>query len=148
MPPRPGAYILLFTLTRPLTLPIGKKRTLHFPTATYVYVGSARNGLDQRITRHLRAEKKLHWHIDYLLPSAHTIHAYTTTNPKLTECRIAAALLQHHDFIPDFGNSDCACLSHLIHGPKKELTNTIRALTLTPYRPRKNILNHPHYKTH
>jgi len=27
------------------------------------------NGLENRINRHLRKEKKMHWHIDYLLAS-------------------------------------------------------------------------------
>ena len=28
------------------------------------------NGLEQRVARHLRKDKKMHWHIDYLLKKA------------------------------------------------------------------------------
>jgi hypothetical protein len=34
-----------------------------------VYTGSAKRGLDARIERHIRHDKALHWHIDYLLTS-------------------------------------------------------------------------------
>jgi len=140
--PRPGTYVLLFTLPHPVTCPIGIRRAMQFPKDSYIYVGSAKNGLDQRITRHLRTTKKYHWHIDYLLPYASTIQAYYTTDPAVTECRLAAAFLQHHDPVPDFGNSDCACPTHLIHGPATSLTATIHTLTLTAYEPENLLTNH------
>ena len=34
-------------------------------------------GLDARVARHLRAEKKLHWHIDYLLERASVTEGQT-----------------------------------------------------------------------
>jgi Uri superfamily endonuclease len=135
MPPRrPGAYILFITLETPIDCPIGKRhRQMTFPAGSYVYIGSARNGLDQRITRHIRTTKKTHWHIDYLLPHTHTIHAYYTTNTHQTECHLATTFHKHHTPIPNFGNSDCTCPTHLYYGTPTALLTTIQSLHLTKY---------------
>ena len=62
-----GSYILLLDLDNNLEIPVGKLGNISFQKGHYVYVGSALNGLDARIKRHLRKHKKIHWHIDYLL---------------------------------------------------------------------------------
>ena len=77
-PRRPGSYLLVFILDRDISCCIGKRGLMTFPQGTYVYVGSALNGLDQRIRRHLRTDKKIHWHIDYLLPHAQITTIYYT----------------------------------------------------------------------
>jgi Uri superfamily endonuclease len=38
-----------------------------FPADVYVYTGSATSGIEAQIARRQRADKKLRWHIDYLL---------------------------------------------------------------------------------
>ena len=65
-----GSYLLLIELKDKETIQIGKLGKIDFMKGFYVYIGSAINGLEQRINRHLRKEKKLHWHIDFLLKSA------------------------------------------------------------------------------
>ena len=62
-----GSYVLLLYLADDRTIPVGRQGVLNFSAGCYAYVGSAMNGLYQRINRHLRKEKKRHWHIDYLL---------------------------------------------------------------------------------
>ncbi len=59
-----GVYLLVMELPKNTSVMVGKHRLVHFQKGYYVYVGSALNGLEQRIERHLRKQKKIHWHID------------------------------------------------------------------------------------
>jgi len=61
-------YILEIWLERGETIRIGKLGKFRFPQGCYLYVGSAKKNLRQRIERHLREKKRRFWHIDYLLP--------------------------------------------------------------------------------
>ena len=65
-----GSYILILELKTVDTIAVGHLGAITFAPGIYAYVGSAMAGLEQRISRHLRKEKKLHWHIDYLLQVA------------------------------------------------------------------------------
>jgi Uri superfamily endonuclease len=132
MQTRPGTYILLLTLKKTKDITIGKLGTITFPAESYVYIGSAQNGLDQRIHRHQRATKKTHWHIDYLLPHTHINHIYIKPGTTRNECSLATAF-HHYQPIPGFGSSDCTCTTHLYHGTLHDLTATIQHLGLTPY---------------
>ena len=38
-----------------------------FKEGDYIYIGSAKGCLETRLQRHLRKEKRIFWHIDYLL---------------------------------------------------------------------------------
>jgi len=78
-----------------------------------MYTGSARRNIEVRIARHLRQEKKLKWHIDYLLASPHASIG-KITQYELSECEVN----QHTNgiiLIACFGASDClaGCGSHL-----------------------------------
>jgi Uri superfamily endonuclease len=102
--------IVLAELTR---LSIGQLGAFDFPAGRYVYTGSARRNMQARIARHLRNEKKLKWHIDYLLASP-LASIDKVTRYALPECainqRTAGVIL-----IVGFGASDChaGCGSHL-----------------------------------
>ena len=65
-----GSYILLAELASSKDVLIGKLGYISFPKAFYAYVGSAMNGFKMRLPRHLKDNKKPHWHIDYLLNEA------------------------------------------------------------------------------
>ena len=39
---------------------------MEFSAGVYVYTGSATRGLEARIARHQRADKKIRWHFDHL----------------------------------------------------------------------------------
>lgn len=70
-------------------------------------------GVRARINRHLRREKKIRWHIDYLLEEGRVKRViYAPTNERL-ECQLARKLVQVYHSFPGFGSSDCGCLSHL-----------------------------------
>lgn len=109
----PGLYQLRIRLKRPATIRVGALGRCEFPAGWYVYTGSARNGLHQRIRRHLRREKRRHWHIDYLLAAADHAEAFVLPNTRITECELHAALTDSKVAVPGLGSSDCRCSSHL-----------------------------------
>jgi Uri superfamily endonuclease len=128
-----GSYLMLIELTEPQLIPIGKLRTTEFDKGFYMYVGSALNGLEQRIQRHLRQTKKHHWHIDYLLQHAVIVDVSYRENTEREECMIAQKLNKMLPSIPDFGCSDCTCKSHLFHGSKETLLKTVNTLSMHRY---------------
>ncbi len=125
-----GSYALLIDLQKDTTIQIGKLGFLPFLKGHYVYIGSALNGLEQRIQRHLREEKKIHWHIDYLLQHTHIIDVYYKRSDQREECTIANVFHQQVSHIPGFGCSDCSCPSHLFHGSESDLKNTLESLQM------------------
>jgi Uri superfamily endonuclease len=110
-----GSYILVIELKENKTLQIGKLGKIFFKKGFYLYVGSALNGLEKRVQRHLKKDKKIHWHIDYLLRYAKIISVYYQESNKKEECIIAKKLANKLSSIPGFGCSDCKCDSHLFY---------------------------------
>ena len=113
-----GAYQLRLRLDRPTTVTVGRLGTFNFPAGRYVYTGSAMNGLEARIARHRRDEKKLRWHIDYLLQHARITQVRKFPSPQRLECTLNGETLQRRGarvIAPRFGSSDCRCASHLVY---------------------------------
>jgi Uri superfamily endonuclease len=113
-----GTYALVILSEDRLLLPIGKLGTRDFPSGYYIYVGSALRGLNARLKHHLKAEKSLHWHIDYLLLQATIIQIWYSLSKDRLECTwnaILAGLPGATLVIPGFGSSDCRCQTHLTH---------------------------------
>ena len=119
-----GSYILLIELENDKEIQISKLGDIFFKKGFYVYIGSALNGLEQRISRHLRDDKKNHWHLDYLLRSAKVNSVYYKENNRKEECKIAESFSKLKPVI-GFGCSDCKCKSHLFFGSKSEITSII-----------------------
>jgi Uri superfamily endonuclease len=115
-----GSYILLIELATRKNIFVGKLGNISFPKATYAYVGSAMNGLRARLARHLRREKKLHWHIDYLLNEAEVEEIILCQGDVKVECSLAQALAGKLQSVPGFGSSDCKCRSHLYFASEKD----------------------------
>jgi Uri superfamily endonuclease len=106
-------YQLRIHLSQPLRLQIGRLGEFDFPAGQYIYTGSAKRNYEARIARHLRRNKTLRWHIDYLL---NTMEAQITSVLRAT--RDECELNQHSPgivLVPGFGASDCrnGCGSHL-----------------------------------
>jgi len=107
------SYQLAIALAVPTRITIGRLGVFDFPAGHYVYTGSARRNLETRITRHLRRDKLLHWHIDYLLttPGAEVtgVERFAQAECALNRKTVGAVL------VPGFGASDCraGCSSHL-----------------------------------
>lgn len=106
-------YQLHIHLDRSLRLTVGRLGSFDFPAGDYLYTGSARRHLEARITRHLRREKALRWHIDYLLtaPGVRVTAVHRSCCPECALNKAAAGQLP----APGFGASDCreGCGSHL-----------------------------------
>jgi len=108
-----GSYVLLIKLPEENTISIGSLKAVHFRRGYYAYVGSAMGGFKPRLNRHLKGNKRPHWHIDYLLARASINSIILCQTQDRTECNIAQALSHQFDAIPGFGSSDCKCHSHL-----------------------------------
>ena len=116
-----GIYALIIAVESETTIVVGKLGEFAFPTGYYIYVGSARGGLFQRVSRHLREDKRLRWHVDYLLEVAKVVEVWYTLDEKSQECLWALAAKEMPPaqiIIPGFGSSDCRCPSHLIYLPR------------------------------
>ncbi len=116
-PPVPGTYVVWVRLDQPLTLAVGRLGTITLPGGTYAYVGSAHGpgGLRARLRRHLRAEKPLHWHIDYLTAAAPVVAIGLRVSPEPLECVWAREIIARGTvLVPRFGSSDCSCPAHLV----------------------------------
>jgi Uri superfamily endonuclease len=112
-----GIYQLLIHLPKNVSIVIGKKGKFRFPKGYYIYTGSARNGLEKRVERHLKKNKKHFWHIDYLLNFALIKEVFVLTNGKFDECALNLKLLEKPGakiIMPKFGSSDCGCPAHLV----------------------------------
>jgi len=112
-PGEAGAYALLIALDAPLDVKAGAKKTSLAP-GLYLYCGSARGpgGLTARIARHMRQEKRAHWHVDQLTCAGKVLGAFVF--PGGDECAINAALDKFPTPVDGFGSSDCRrCRSHL-----------------------------------
>jgi Uri superfamily endonuclease len=110
-----GIYILLIHLNRDIAITVGSLGTREFKESNYVYVGSAQKGVEQRVARHLKKEKRLFWHIDYLLNdgAAEIVEVYVKPASKEEECQVAAKICEKAEPVAGFGCSDCHCPSHL-----------------------------------
>ena len=108
-----GSYILIIEIPHGVNVKVGALDSLTFPQGFYAYCGSAMGGLCARINRHLRREKKIRWHIDYLLKEGRVKRViYAPTHEKL-ECQLAQKLGEAFHSFSGFGSSDCPCPSHL-----------------------------------
>jgi len=100
-------------LAAPLRIAVGRLGTFDFPPGDYVYTGSAKRNFETRVARHLRAEKTLRWHIDYLLaaPGVTVLDVVRSTLPECTLNQTTTGDIP----APGFGASDCkhGCGSHL-----------------------------------
>lgn len=116
-----GSYVLLVRLAGKKRIGIGKLGEIEFGPGYYAYVGSAMNGLDKRVSRHLGSRKKLFWHIDYLLQYADVVEVFQVASPERLECRIARKLAENYHPIPGFGCSDCRCGSHFFYSCDRDV---------------------------
>ena len=115
-----GTYLLTIRLAQPTAILVGRLGTFGFPAGWYAYAGSALGpgGLKARLARHLRATKRLHWHIDYLLLHGTVETIWLVALPDRLECAWADVILALPGAAtpaPGFGASDCRCATHLAH---------------------------------
>lgn len=119
-----GSYIIVIFLPIDNIIEIGALGEISFPSGFYYYIGSAMGNtstsLENRIKRHisLPENKKIHWHIDYLLKDQECFieRIYIIPSKQRLECVFAREIQEVSDnFIKNFGSSDCECKSHLLY---------------------------------
>ncbi|MCW4010063.1 MAG: GIY-YIG nuclease family protein [Candidatus Bathyarchaeota archaeon] len=130
-----GIYALIVHFKEDIVVNVGALGELAFKRGFYVYVGSAQNGIPQRVKRHLKKGKRLFWHIDYLLDSdaAQIVEVLYLQGKKSVECAVAEKVGCHGDPVRGFGCSDCRCTSHLFRVENPQvLRGQMQPLTLEP----------------
>ncbi len=114
-----GVYLLLLQLDESQQITVGRLGVQHFSKGFYAYVGSAMNGIESRMNRHLSNDKKRFWHIDYLLDKARVFEVVLIPTEEKLECILAMALRGKLLCISRFGSSDCDCQGHLFFTSKR-----------------------------
>lgn len=106
---------MIIDVKKDALIDVGAIGKIRFEKGKYAYVGSAQNNLEKRISRHLSKNKKIRWHIDYLLKDESTkiIRIFYKEAPKNEECNTAKSLIKGGIPVYKFGCSDCRCISHL-----------------------------------
>lgn len=131
---RSGYYALFLTFLEDAEAEAGRLGRISVRRGEYCYIGSARNGLDQRLGRHLSPEKKKHWHIDSLTMLADSMEAYET--PFIGECGLRDRA-EDSGMVPwtkGFGCSDCGCDTHLLSSDARSKEEFIRRCGLSRFR--------------
>ncbi|MCP4176176.1 MAG: GIY-YIG nuclease family protein [bacterium] len=120
---KPGTYAILLKNKLSKNIRVGKLGIYIFKPGYYVYLGSALGpgGLHGRLNRHIRRDKKKHWHIDYIRSRMKLLEVWYAVQEENSECLWASKLKllsKNSKDIINFGSSDCKCKSHLIFFPE------------------------------
>jgi len=109
----PVSYQLVIEVRSPVRCSVGRLGVVDLPAGTYVYTGSARRNFEGRLARHVRATKRLRWHVDYLL-AAPGVRIVKVVRSVRDECRLNQSV-KGTVLVPRFGASDCTvgCGAHL-----------------------------------
>ncbi len=115
-----GTYLLFIHISEDITI-VRRKQPIELTKGNYIYVGSAfgAGGLASRLHRHVRKQKKKHWHIDQVtMHKASEIIGIAISINQKKECELYKLLSKIDGFspIPGIGNSDCKnkCESHFL----------------------------------
>ena len=133
---RKGTYVILITLDTAADIRVGALGTFFFEKGTYCYVGSALGGLDSRVERHLRKDKVLKWHADYLTTVADSSEAYISFPDYIPECDLAhfAESSGMEPYVKGFGCSDCDCYTHLFRVTENSLERFLKKTGMVPFK--------------
>lgn len=107
-----GSYFLVILVPRDVKIST-KGRTFALSRGYYVYVGSAMNSLEKRVARHFRREKRLHWHIDFLLREAELLRAYLIPSEERLEETLSVAVSRYGEPVEGFGAGDVKVRTNL-----------------------------------
>ncbi len=125
-----GVYLLIIKMRKNKIINVGALGKILFLKGYYLYVGSGFQNLHRRIERHLKKNKNLRWHIDYLLKEAEIHEVIIIYTCKKVECKIAQILSKKFKSVKNFGCSDCKCFSHLFYSKEypKNLTLFLKGI--------------------
>ncbi|RLF04954.1 MAG: GIY-YIG nuclease family protein [Thermoprotei archaeon] len=117
--PENGVYTIIISLRTDTEVHVGSLGIIKMEKGFYAYTGSGLGrralSLRGRVLRHLKRDKRLKWHIDYLTSNdmARIIGVVASEAEKSFECKVASHLNEVTRYIKRFGCSDCKCVSHL-----------------------------------
>jgi len=120
LPAVAGVYLLVMHLLERREISVGRLGSRTFWQGWYLYAGSAKGpgGIRARCNRHLRLDKRLRWHIDYLTQIAQVRQVWFAEH--LSEMRVVAELMCCQGLeqpVDGFGASDSRARSHLFYTP-------------------------------
>ncbi|USS40534.1 DUF123 domain-containing protein [Thermococcus aggregans] len=127
-----GSYILVIYLDRDTKIKT-KAREFYLKKGYYIYVGSAMNSLEKRVERHFKKEKRLHWHIDFLLQKAQLLSAYLIPSEERIEEMLSRTIGAVFQGVEGFGASDLSVKTNLYyskHPPDGTICNILNSNNL------------------
>lgn len=132
---RKGTYVIIIALGSDADIRVGALGIFRFSKGTYCYVGSALGGIDPRVRRHLRKDKVLKWHADYLTTKADSCRAYISYPDYIPECELAgiAEKCGMEPAVKGFGCSDCGCYTHLFRTDEESLKSFLKRTNMTEF---------------
>ena len=91
-PTLPGAYVLIIELAESIQITLPRKPKTTLQAGRYLYCGSARGsgGIRARLSRHMRPDKVIHWHVDRLTDAGRVTGAWIF--PGRDECELVGDL--------------------------------------------------------
>jgi len=120
---------LIISVSEDFEIIVGCLGKVLFKKGNYIYIGSAKGCLEARLRRHLRKDKKVYWHIDYLLKNEKVRILQIWAIQKSIECWTADIFnkkISLSEIVKKgFGSSDCNCLTHLFYIKNKEQAERI-----------------------
>lgn len=120
-------------VSHPFRLSGSRFRGHRIEPGLYLYCGSAYGpgGLEARLSRHLKQEKPLRWHIDFLRLGGDV--SFVGALEGGSECHLVDRAVQELGAdlpIPGFGSSDCrTCTSHLLLVPQDKNPMALEGLS-------------------
>ena len=133
-----GTYTIVVRCKDTSYSTFGKLGRARLRKGYYLYTGSALGrgavSLERRLERHMRPQKRLRWHVDYLTsrPDCYVTGAMYVIADDRLECKVNSSLSKELNVSPvllKIGASDCKCNGHLL-GPARRLNecNLMRLL--------------------
>jgi sugar fermentation stimulation protein A len=122
------SYILFIHIKKNLGVRIGALGVKFFPKGYYLYIGSGKKYLTERLKRHLKMTKSKYWHIDYLLSKrdvniSDIFVSEKTENQLVKKAQNSKGVKPHLD---KFGASDSKNITHLFYAKNKSAIEKIK----------------------
>lgn len=140
---RKGTYVLLLTFDSDREAEVGALGTHLLHAGTYCYVGSAMGGLDQRVSRHLRRDKRVKWHIDHLTTVCDRLSAWESWPDHVPEGDLAR-MAAECGMIPAINRFGCSDHpedgTHLFRADGDSAALLISSCRMEPFRDRRRVL--------
>ncbi|RKX58303.1 MAG: GIY-YIG nuclease family protein [Thermodesulfobacteriota bacterium] len=125
-----ATYVLVLKTMEETNIHVGRLGNVFLKRGLFLYIGSAKKALQKRVGRHLVKDKKLFWHIDYILNSRKVSIIEVWTKEADQECETACIIDNFTGAMvvrKGLGSSDCRCPAHFYFfgGDVSEIRNLL-----------------------